>query len=466
MEAVEEWVKELRGLLGETAVVTSLEALDPFSYDCWPVAIKWKLQGKRPYRADAVAYPLDAGQISRVLTWASRKGVPVVPWGAGSCVTGSGLPVQGGLILNVSAMDRILMIDETNLLVKVQAGIHGNVLEKELNERGYTLNHSPQSMDRSSVGGWIATRAIGQFSSRWGGIEDLSLAFTVVLPTGEIVETCLVPRASVGPDIRHIFMGSEGTLGVVTDVTLKIFPLAEFRCFEAVWFSHLTSGLDAMRLIMRAGLRPFLMRLYDEGEAPYAMQNPDFSDCVLFLGFEGVQVVAEAEYAACMRICQEEGGQKIGSEPVEHWMKRRFDFSAIEEMVRSSGGWAETIEIAQFWDSIWDIYASLKSALQPFADQVLAHFSHVYPHGTSLYVILLGQARDDSQAEEMLIKIWEVAMKLCLEKGAAISHHHGVGLARLPYVRDSLGSSAFVLDRVKEVLDPAGKMNPGKLGFR
>jgi alkyldihydroxyacetonephosphate synthase len=459
------WIKDLRTVLGDAVVVTTAERLDSYSYDYWPVAIKWKLQGKQPYRAGAVVRPIDAHQISQVLAWASARGVPVVPWGAGSCVTGGGLPVQGGLILDLTGLNRILSIDEKNLLVKVQAGIFGHELESELNQRGYTLNHSPQSLDRSSVGGWIATRAMGQFSSRWGGIEDLVQAFTVVLPTGEIAETCLVPRASVGPDIRHLFMGSEGTLGVVIDVTLKVFPLAEFRRFEAIKFANVSAGLEAMRKIMRAGLRPFLIRFYDEAESRYAMQAPDFSNCILFLGVEGLQNVAEAEYAECVRICEEEDGQKIGPGPVEKWMERRFDFSAIEGLVKSPGGVAETIEIAHFWNSIGDTYSSLKMALQPLVDEVLCHFSHVYPQGTSLYVILLGRAKDDAEAEEKLMKIWNVAMELCLEKGAALSHHHGIGLARLPYVRESLGSSALVLDRIKAALDPAGIMNPGKLGF-
>jgi alkyldihydroxyacetonephosphate synthase len=217
---------------------------------------------------------------------------------------------------------------------------------------------------------------------------------------------------------------------------------------------------------MRVGLRPFLVRFYDEDEAKHALQDNSFDKGVMFLGFEGLRGVAEAEYQAVMKICTGEGGQKIGPAPVEAWMRRRFDFSTVENLLAEPGGLAETIEIAHFWDSILETYYALKEALVPYADEVLGHFSHVYPQGTSLYVILLGHAEDDEAAEAKILKIWETSMKICLDKGAAISHHHGIGLARAPYIRDDLAAGALVLDKIKAAIDPAGIMNPGKLGLQ
>jgi alkyldihydroxyacetonephosphate synthase len=460
------WLDEVRRLVGPEAVIADEEVIRQHSYDRWPVALKWKQQGKQPYKPEVIIRPREVAQVASLLKWASKSRVPVTPWGGGSGVTGAALAIQGGICLDMSAMDRTLAMDETSLLVRVQAGKMGHHLENELNQRGYTLNHSPQSLNRSSVGGWVATRAVGQFSSRWGAIEDLVAAFTVVLPTGETVETGLAPRAAIGPDLRHLFMGAEGTMGVITDVTLKIYPLAQHRVFETLAFESLEAGLAAMRKIMRVGLRPFLVRLYDEVETPFALQEDGFVGRAMFLGFEGLEAVAKAEHAAGIELCLAEGGRVIGPAPALAWMDRRFDFSAVQKYLDARGGVAETIEVAHFWDGILETYHALKAALGPLATHVLGHFSHVYPQGTSLYLILLGYANDDAEAEERLLMIWDTAMRVCLETGAAISHHHGIGIARQPYVRDYLGSMAVVLDRVKAALDPSGIMNPGKLGFR
>jgi alkyldihydroxyacetonephosphate synthase len=456
-------LEALKELVGPKVVLTDADEIANHSYDFWPVAFKWRQQGKQPYQPDAVCRVTHAGQVSKIMAWATENGVPVTPWGLGSSVTGAPLPTEGGIVIDMFEMRKVLALDETDLLVKVQAGKLGIELERELNEKGYTLHHSPQSLDRSSVGGWVSTRATGQFSSRWGGIEHLAVAFSVVLPTGELVETHFIPRAAVGPDLRHVFMGAEGTMGVITDVTLKIFPLPEHRIFEALTYDSVEAGLETMREFMALGLRPFLVRFYDVDEAKHAMQDRDFDKCAMFLGFEGIPAVAEAEYAATLDICKAHGGEPIGPEAVEAWMDRRFDFSTVENLLEEPGGLAETIEVAHFWSGIGEVYHALKEALRPYAAEVLGHFSHVYPQGSSLYVILLGHAADDATAEEAILKIWQVAMDICIEKGATISHHHGVGLARAGYVHKDLDTAFVVLEKLKHAIDPANIMNPGKL---
>ncbi len=460
-----DWLAELSALVPSDRISTEPLALDHHSYDTWPVATKWRQQGKRPHAPEAVVRPLTVDEVSQVLAWASSRGVPVTPWGAGSSVTGAALPVGGGISLDLSGLDQILMLDTTDLLVRVQAGIMGHRLEAQLNARGYTLNHSPQSLDRSTVGGWVATRATGQFSSKWGGIEDLVVSLTAVLATGEIVETLFVPRAAAGPDLRHLFLGAEGTLGVVTDVTLKIAPVAPVRLFETLAFPSVDAGLTAMRRIMQAGLRPFLLRFYDEAESRFAMRQPAFVGNAMFLGCEGLAPVAEAEQAACLAICEAEGGTRLGPDGALGWMERRFDFSTVENLLAEPGGVAETIEVAHFWSAIQPTYEALKAELSPYAEHVLGHFSHAYPQGVSLYIILLGRAANSQEAEARLNDIWERAMYVALQEGAAISHHHGIGLARQAYMAQALGVGHAVLDRVKTVLDPADILAPGKLGL-
>ncbi|MBU3030729.1 FAD-binding oxidoreductase [Paracoccus marinaquae] len=444
----------------------SADCVAAHSYDAWPIAVKWRQQGKQPCKPDLVAHPHSTQEVAALLRECNENGNAVTPWGLGSSVVGSPLTEAGGVVIDLSRMDRIIALDEDNLLVTVQAGKRGDLLEAELNERGYTLNHSPQSLDRSTVGGWVATRATGQLSSLYGGIEDQLIALEVVLPDGRIVQTKQTPRAAIGLDTKEVFLGSEGTFGIVTQVTTRIFPLKSYRRLETVTFDTVSDGIKAMRAMTRNGLKPFIVRFYDVDEARHAMKDPSFGQCVMFLGFEGIEAVVEAEYAAVMDLCRAHGGKAIGPAGIEGWLARRYDFSAVENILARPGGVAETIEISDFWSSIEGTYEALKTALAPLADEVLCHFSHVYAQGSSLYVILIGQAEDAAAAEARIRRIWEVAMRICLERGAATSHHHGVGLARKDFVAADQGDAMVVNQLIKSALDPNNIMNPGKLGYR
>jgi len=176
--------------------------------------------------------------------------------------------------------------------------------------------------------------------------------------------------------------------------------------------------------------------------------------------------MAQTEYRAAMQFLLSEGGEKLGPEIAQGWMDHRFDFSSVENRLAQPGGVAETIEVASLWDGVLETYKALKRDLSPFAEHVLGHFSHAYPQGVSLYIILLGEVADAKAAESRLREIWDAAMRTSMEHGAAISHHHGIGLARQQYLRQELGSSYAVLERVKNALDPEGVLNPGKLAFR
>ncbi len=382
------------------------EELAHYSRDAWPLAIKLSQAGRTSYLPQVVFRPRFPDEVVNVLKWANEHRVPITAWGAGSGVVGAALAVQGGILLDLSQLNKILVLDETNLLVKVQAGMMGHHLEAELNSRGFTLNHSPQSLDRSTVGGWIATRACGQFSSRWGGIEDMALALTVVLANGEMITTRLSPRAALGPDIKSLFIGSEGTLGIILDVTLKIFPLAETRLLETISFPSIASGLTGMRRLMQPGLRPFLIRFYDADKSLFVARwsgvTPPQHANLFLLGCEGLTGMAQSEYREAMKILESEGGERLGPEITQGWVDHRFDFSGVENRLSQPGGVAETIEVASLWSDILETYQALKKNLSPFAEHVLGHFSHAYPQGASLYIILLGDVADAHSAVSRL----------------------------------------------------------------
>lgn len=380
-------------------------------------------------------------------------------------MTGQPIPAQGGILLDITGLPLFSALDETNMTVTTSANYNGGRLEDELNQLGWTLGHSPQSLHRSSVGGWVATMATGQFSSLYGGIEDLIVGYTVILASGEEVELSASPRAAMGPDLRQVFIGSEGTLAVIVSVTLKIFPVPEAELLETIAFPSVGNGLDFLREQTRLGLRPFLVRLYDEDEARHAMVDSTFSKPVMFLGTRGTARTTRAEFDDLTELAASFGGTALGSEAAQHWMARRFDFSTVENLLSETGGFAETIEVAHTWSHIKQLHGALRKSLEPLADEVLAHFSHVYSQGTSMYVILLGRTEDDDRAIERLEEIWATAMSVCLELGAELSHHHGGGMARSPYSRQSLGAAHRILHSIKSALDPAGILNPGKLGL-
>jgi alkyldihydroxyacetonephosphate synthase len=212
-------------------------------------------------------------------------------------------------------------------------------------------------------------------------------------------------------------------------------------------------------------LRPFLVRFYDEDEAQHAVRDIPVASPVLFLGHEGLAAVAAAEHAAANAVVEALGGTSIGAQPVNAWLERRFDFSTVENLLAEPGGYAETVEVANLWSRLGPMYSELKRELAPLADEVLGHFSHVYEQGSSLYMILLGRAPDDEAALARLEEIWARAMKVVVAHNGEVSHHHGGGLARQPWVEESLGTGYPVLRRIKDGLDPRHLLNPGKLGF-
>lgn len=465
MSDVSHLITDLKSILPESQVLSDRETLQASSHDTWPLSTKLRRLGCHDYQADVVVKVTDEKQIQQVLALATANDTPVTPRALASSVTGQPLPTRGGIVLDVTGMTQHREINITNLTVEVSAGYNGGQLEDELQQMGWTLGHSPQSLYQSTVGGWLSTLATGQFSSYYGGIEELVTAYTVILATGEKLRLKASPRAAMGPDLRQLFIGAEGTLGIVTSVQLKIFPLPQTRLYDSLELPSIDAGLEIMREQAMAGLRPFLLRLYDTNEARHAMQNPLQDKPVIFLGTQGVDAVAHAEMDAFMAIVHRHGGKSIGSEGVLKWMERRFDFSTVEKLLDSHGGFAETIEIAHTWDGISGLYHALHEMLTPLADEVLSHFSHVYPQGTSMYMILLGRESSDREAVEKLRTIWRETMRVCLEHHAELSHHHGGGLVRSPYARESLGSAHLLLRRVKQALDPNGTLNPGKLGL-
>ena len=430
--------------------------------DLWPLGIMDERAGKAPPRI-LVARPAGRDQVAEILRWASANNVAVTPVGGGSGVCGAVSPEAGEIALDMSALDRVFEIDETNLLCKCEAGVNGYALEQQLNARGLTLGHYPSSLPGTTVGGLISTRSSGQESSRYGSIEDMVIGLAVVLPDGTFAAPRPGPRSAAGPALHELFMGAEGGLGVILAATLRVHRLPEATVGRGYAFADLRAGLECMRAVMQAGIRPLVMRLYDHEDAAFSGYEVQDGEVAMVVATAGVRKVAEAEAAEVKRLAGE--ARALGGEPWERWLAHRFDLSAerLQAFLTPAGAYLDTIELAAPWTVLPELHTRVKSAIG-VGGLALCHFSHAYEQGCCAYFSFAGSGGTEAEAHATYGRAWEGAMTAALELGAAITHHHGVGQARSRWIADEMGGWMRVWRAVKEGIDPEGIMNPRAVG--
>jgi alkyldihydroxyacetonephosphate synthase len=457
--------EDLRALVGATRIVDDPVAIAHASRDTWVISV-WRSLGSAPLpRPACVVRPETTAEVAAVLSYAAGERIAVVPFGAGSGVCGGVLAAEGSIVLDLGAMRTFRSIDERALLATAEAGLLGSDFEAALHRAGFSMGHFPQSIALSSVGGWVATRSAGQFSTKYGNIEDLFVAFEAVLPSGAIIRTRAVPRASTGPDLRHLFLGAEGTTGVLTEVTFQIHPLPEASAHQALAFPSMSAGLEALRRVLRAGWRPAVVRLYDEIEAGRSFAGAaDASESLLLTLSEGPAGLVAAERQAVDTICDEAGGRPVGPEPVESWLHHRNTVPGFEVFLKQ-GMIVDTIEVATTWDRIDQLYTGVLAAVRAIPGLIVAsgHSSHSYPTGTNIYFTFAARPERSGDMEALYFRIWDAAMEATLAAGGTISHHHGIGRVRREWLRRELGSAYPLLTALKRALDPLGIMNPGAL---
>jgi alkyldihydroxyacetonephosphate synthase len=382
------------------------------------------------------------------------------------------VPDHGGVVLDLSQMGRVIEIDEQALTATAEAGVNGRRFERLLNERGLSFPHYPASAEWASVGGYVAARGSGVLSSRYGKIEDQILSLRVVTPTGDVIDTLPVPRHAVGPELTQLFVGSEGTLGVITRVTVKLIPLPPHRRFEAVAMPSLEEGVEGLRQVMQRGVRPAVIRFYDadatSGSLSAVVGRPLEGPTALLI-FEGEREIADAEADVSLRCLAERGGRPLEPELCRTWWERRYDFYHPPHYPTLPSMWG-TIDAVAPYGAILDVYRAIRAALVPFEDvglRLRTHFSHWYEWGTMVYprfVIPDVSAHPDPVG--LYGDIWRAGVEAILGAGGVINDHHGVGATLAPYVERQWGAPAYAtLNRLKRALDPANVMNPGKLGF-
>src|ERR671914_1215836 len=319
----------LSSALGAGAVITAPAELEAYTADTYWPALAAKAAGTPLARPDVVVRPRTEEEVATVLEVAHEHHVPVVPWGGGSGTQGGALAVHGGIVIDLRSLDRVIEVDEVSMTVTAQAGVNGRVLESELNARGLMLPHYPASVEWATVGGYIAARGSGVLSTRYGKIEDLLLSLRVATPAGGLMETVNVPRHAVGPELTQLFVGSEGTLGVITRATLQLVPMPAERRFAAVAFPSVSAGIHAIRRALQAGHRPSVVRMYDEDATRLAFApvvGEDLRGVYTVLAFEGEPEVVAVEERRTLEIAGEAGGELLDPALGQRWWDRRYDF--------------------------------------------------------------------------------------------------------------------------------------------
>jgi alkyldihydroxyacetonephosphate synthase len=370
--------------------------------------------------------------------------------------------LHGGVVLDLCGLAGIVDVDDTSLVLDVLPGTFGDVLEHQLRtDHGATLGHWPQSVALSTVGGWLACRSAGQLSTRYGKIEDIVLGLDVALADGRRITTGGHPRQAVGPDLNQLFVGSEGTLGIITGARLRLHPAPRHERRGAWAFPSFELGIDAMRRIIQRGATPAVLRLYDPIEADRTYSTGDRA--LLLVLDEGDPAIVETTMEIVAEECMD--FQRADVEHVEHWLHNRNDVAALEALI-SRGFVIDTMEIAAPWSRLPALYTSVTEALRSVTGTVAAsaHQSHSYIDGGCLYFTFAGRTEPDDR-DRYYREVWDAGTGAVLAGGGALSHHHGIGVNRGRFVAEALGGGFGVLVAIKTALDPNGILNPGKLGL-
>jgi len=415
-----------------------------------------------------VVCPADEDEVAAVLAAANAQGQAVIPYGAGSGVLGGAVPLDNEVTIDLKRLNRMVEINEINGTATVEAGMNGGVFEQTLNRAGFTAGHYPQSINMSTVGGWAACRGAGQASSRYGKIEDMVVGLRAVLADGRRIDVRPVARRSVGPSLIDLFVGSEGTLGIITQLTLRIWRKPQVERGHVIVFPNHEMGLTALRRVMQAELRPTIVRLYDaeetqaRGGAELGLAHGT-AMCVMM--FSGDDRLVAVEEALTLELCRAGGGVETSRAPLDRWLAERFH--SYSAKVISSGAYMDTIEISGPWDRLPAMYRAMQAAATALDDSVSfgAHWSHVYPDGACMYMTLKFKAADDQAAFRIHHDLWDRISTLCIDHGGSIAHHHGAGYFRNPWLVRELGTGHGVMRAVKQALDPRGILNPGKLAL-
>lgn len=429
---------------------------------------------------DAVVFPASEAEIQKIIAFCQEEKIAIIPFAGGTSVTKALLAPKGGIAISMERLNRVLEFNETNTSITVEAGILGPKLEDYLNRRGFTCGHFPQSFEFATVGGWVAAKGAGQASTGYGKIENMVLSLRIITPKG-IIETKDYPAASIGPDLYQIFIGTEGVLGIITRVTLKIrkyYP--KNSKMSSFIFKDFESGVEAMRQVMQGQFGfPHFFRLQDPEETDIAFRmggkNNGFEDHLLrLLGYVPqkrslmhVIIDGDPDYAAFVlhkirRIAWKYGAFETGEGPVGKWLEQRYSSAYLRDTLMDRGAMVDTLETAVHWDKLLTLWQTVRTYIKKRQNTYcLIHISHCYENGANLYFIFMSPRLKEKEKEEFE-QFHAGIIETIQKNGGSLSHHHGVGKLFSDRIEEEIGSNGFqLLKAIKNHLDPQTVMNPG-----
>jgi alkyldihydroxyacetonephosphate synthase len=440
---------------------------------------------------DAVVVPGSADEVARALEVCAAHGIAVVPFGGGTSVVGGVEPLRGRFDRLV-ALDlrrlRGVEVDARSLTAKLGPGLRGPDAERALAEHGLTLGHFPQSFEYATIGGFAATRSAGQASSGYGRFDELVTSVRLTAPAGELA-TLEIPHTAAGPALRELVVGSEGVLGVITEVGVRVRAAPGERRYEAWMLPGFAEGQEAIRALAQAGALPDVIRLSDEAETRaslglagvtgarrrlldgYLALRRRRNGCILICGWEGSAAAIERRRAAALPALRATGAVALGHGPGEAWLAGRYEGPYLRESLLDLGYMVETLETAHTWSRLQSHYEAVGGAISTALTGggggggalVMCHLSHAYPDGASLYFTFVAARREGAEIEQWR-EVKAAACEAIVANRGTITHHHAIGRDHAPYMPAEVGELGLeVLATAKERLDPAGIMNPGKL---
>lgn len=461
---------ELEDVVGVENVILDRADLITHGNDTFWLTYQYIENGKAPTLPNIVVLPGSTEEVSRVLQICNYYKLPVVPFGGCSGGQGGATPFAGGVSLDMKRMNRILEIDEYSRTVTVEAGVIFQQLEWRVNELGYSTMHIPSSITCSTVGGFLAHNGIGVLSTKYGKIDDMCIWLEAVIPDGTVLDTSPVPKHSSGPYLKDIFIGSEGTYGVITKAKFRLFQIPQTRQFHAFLFKDLSTALKAGRDLVHE-CRPSILRLYDENETKSVIKDVvgvEKPGVFMNIAVEGMEKIVDIEHEHALEVCMGKyGAEDMGEEYGSKWWDHRVTFFYPGHVFQYPKMYG-TMDTISTYDKIEDIYWSMKEAVETNFPQArfLAHFSHWYDWGCMMYdrFIVDHAPENPMEATRLHNQIWRCGVRTALAHGGVLNDHHGIGIKLGSLMKEQYGSSMMIYRGLKQMFDPNGIMNPFKMG--